>query len=48
MQLVNHLTLQPKPGAPGCELNVNRDGEYLSYDHAHIWSDDDLRLDGRA
>ena len=45
LQLVSQLTLQPKPGQPGCELNFGPDGWLLDYDKGHTWTGDDLRLE---
>ena len=44
--LTRNLTLQPKPGTPGHDLNVDREtGQVLEYDLRHTWTPEDLRLE---
>jgi hypothetical protein len=44
--LLRKLTLQPKPGTPGAELNIDfSTGKALHYDPHHTWSPEDLRLE---
>ena len=45
MAFVKKLTLQPRIGQSGCELNFDEHGLLLPYDPEHTWSADDLRLE---